>query len=128
MDLKISEKEERLQAEGLVQVYVNDIFDVYPTISTDNFIEDLELLTEDVECFKQEALFASLQQLGSDPLLPSQGVRWAQAMLGEVQSDVLLNDIKNAVQGVSTSCAVVFTSAQGSDGNSYLVYDIKVVL
>ena len=107
---------------------MNDIFDVYPTISTDNFIEDLELLTEDVECFKQEALFASLQQLGSDPLLPSQGVRWAQALLGEVQSDVLLNDIKNAVQGVSTSCAVVFTSAQGSDGNSYLVYDIKVVL
>lgn len=128
MDLKISEKEERLQAEGLVQVYKNDIFDVYPTISEDFYIEDIETLTEETSCLKQEALFGSLQQLGSDPLLPSQGVRWVQAMLGEIQSDVLLNDIKNAVQEVSTSCAVVFTAAQGTDGASYLVYDIKVVL
>ena len=58
-DVKISKKEMRSQPDGMVEVYVPNVFDLYPVMSEDDasIIETVELV-EDVDELEQEALFA----------------------------------------------------------------------
>ena len=129
MDVKISTKETRLQPSGAIQVYVNNIFDLYPTYDdTGLIIEDVEVYTSDAEELQQAALFASVMQRGTDPLNPNQGVRWVEYLAGEISDALLVADIKNAVESVSTSCSVSFGFVTDSvTGNRYMYYVIKVV-
>ena len=129
MDLKISTKERRIQKDGVIDVYVNNVFDLYPTYDeTGLIIENVEALYETAEDLQQAALFASVMQYGSDPLNPTQGVRWAEYLLGEISEAILMADIKNAVELVSTSCAVQFNSVvDQATGEHYMYYVIKVV-
>jgi hypothetical protein len=125
-DVKISKKETREQPEGMVEVYVPNVFDLYPVMSTEDaaYIETVELV-EDADELEQEALFASLCQRGQDPLSLLDGIRWAECSLNEVPIEVLMTDIKSAVTSISSSCTVVFSTVE-IDGVENLSYSIQI--
>jgi hypothetical protein len=126
MDFQVSQKEEISQPDGLVDVYVPDVFDIYPEFAEDGITIINALIVDALEDTKQAALFASVRQRGSDPMNPEAGVRWAETMIGELSPDTLVADIKNAVRSVSTNCTVDFNTVSDANGVSYLTYDIKV--
>jgi len=125
-DVKISQKETRSQPEGMVDVYVPNVFDLYPVMSTEDaaYIETVELV-EDAEELEQEALFASLCQRGQDPLDPFDGVRWAECAIGELPVEIVMTDIKNAVTSISSSCTVTFDTKE-IDGRENLSFNIQI--
>lgn len=127
MDIRVSQKEERLQKDGLIDVYVPDIFDAYLVVSEEDplIIENAEIL-DDKEALQQECLFGTLKQRGSDPVSPDEGVRWAEYVLGEIPVETLLTDIKASVVDVAANCSVDFDIIEGADGLEHLVYEIKV--
>jgi hypothetical protein len=125
-DVKISKKETREQPDGMVEVYVPNVFDLYPVMATEDasIIETVELV-EDADELEQEALFASLCQRGQDPLSLLDGIRWAECSLNEVPIEVLMTDIKSAVTSISSSCTVVFSTVE-IDGVENLSYSIQI--
>lgn len=125
IDLKVSTKETRLQPEGLMDVYVPNVFDLYLIESIDGFIDNCELL-EDKEAIQQEALFTSIKQRGNDPLALEEGVRWAECALGEVPIELVMADIKNAVTEVSNNCSVDFSTVV-MNGKETMSFQIKVL-
>jgi hypothetical protein len=125
MDLKVSQKEKRLQpGVGMVESYVSNVFDLYPVVDG-NDITNVELI-DDAEEIKQSAMFASIRQHGSDPLSPLDGVHWAEALIGEVSPVVLLTEIRSSVKEVSSYADVAFTNRYDTDGVSYLDFMIEV--
>lgn len=127
MDLKVSLKETRLQPEGLVDVYIPDVFEIYPEYDVDGVTILGAPVYDSSEEQQQSSLFASIKQRGSDPINPEQGVQWAECLIGEVDPALLVTQIKQAVRDVSANCDVVFSTRRGTDGVSYLAYEIKVV-
>ena len=125
IDAKVSTKETRLQPEGLVDVYVPNVFDFYLIESDDGYIENCELLGSK-EAVQQEALFASIKQRGNDPLSLEEGVRWAECALGEVPIELVMADIKNEVTSVSTDCSVTFDTVI-MNGNETMSFQIQVL-
>ena len=125
MDFKVSQKEERLQPGGPIQVYIPDVFDLYP-IFNGSEITGCAIL-DGINDIEQGALFASVKQRGSDPLALNDGVRWAECLLGEISSELIVQDIKEAVRAVSTNVNVAFSTVKDANGSSYLMYDIQVV-
>lgn len=125
-DVKISQKETREQPEGMVEVYVPNVFDLYPVMSTEDasIIETVELV-EDAQELEQEALFASLCQRGQDPLSLLDGVRWAECALHELPVEIIMADIKNAVTSLSSSCTVIFNTVD-VDGSENLSFNIQI--
>lgn len=127
MDIKVSIKEERLQPSGPVDVIVSDTFDLYLIMDQDD--PDLIVGAETYEGFnetQQQAYFASVRQLGSDPVDPDVGNRWAEVFMGELDAAALVTDIKNSVQSVSINCSVEFGTRIDAAGNELLNYYIKV--
>lgn len=125
MDLKVSQKEERLQpGVGLIDTYIPDVFELYMDLEDDTILT-VETL-EDADELEQAALFASIRQRGSDPLDTDLGIRWAELMLGEISATVVLAEVKSAVRDVSSNCDVVFETVQDGLGNSTLAYVIQV--
>lgn len=126
MDVKFSQKERRLQKGELVDIFVNDVFDMYPIMAEDGVtILNVETYEGQLET-QQAATFAALKQKGSDPLSPNTGVRWEEVILGELPPDVLITDIREAVASSATTASVVFGTIIDNEGNSYLTFDIKV--
>lgn len=125
MDLKVSQKEKRLQPSvGMVESYVSNVFDLYPVLDG-NDITNVELV-DDTEEIKQSAMFAAIRQRGADPLSPLDGVHWAEALIGEVSPAVLLTEIRSSVKEVSSYADVSFTNRYDTDGVSYLDFMIEV--
>lgn len=126
MDFKVSTKETRLQpGAGMVDVYVPDVFDLF-LIEEDGVITNVEMV-EGSEELIQASLFASVKQMGSDPIDEFDGVRWAEVMLGELSPSVAITEAKAAVRNVSANCVVDFFSTPDENGNELLNYTIKVV-
>ena len=125
MDFKVSQKEERLQPSGPIQVYIPDVFDLYPVFNGSE-ITGVAIL-DGINDIEQGALFASVKQRGSDPLALNEGVRWAECLLGEISSELVIQDIKEAVRMVGNNVNVAFSTVRDSNGSSYLIYDIQVV-
>lgn len=126
MDFKVSTKETRLQpGVGMVDVYVPDVFDLF-LIEEDGVIMNVEMV-DDLSELEQASLFATIKQMGSDPVDPFDGVRWAEVMLGELSPAVAITEAKEAVRNVSTNCVVDFFSTPDENGNELLNYTIKVV-
>ena len=125
-DVKISQKETRSQPEGMVEVYVPNVFDLYPVMSTEDasIIETVEII-EDAQELEQEALFASLCQRGQDPLSLLDGVRWAECALNELPVEIIMAVIKNAVPSLSSSCTVIFNTVD-VDGSENLSFNIQI--
>lgn len=125
MDFKVSKKETRSQPDGMFDILVTDVFDLYPVLEG-NVILDAEIIEDDEELM-QNAMIATIRQRGVDPIEPYRGVRWAQVVLGELMSDALLVDIQAEAKMVSVYVSVIFDTYISPNGESFLSYSIKVV-
>lgn len=125
MDIKFTQKQTIKQKDYLV----SGKFEVYPEFSEDDkYIENIDLLLDDVEDLKQGVTFATLKQKGSDPLDEEEGNRWSEVFLGELPVFSLMADIKNSVHQLSGLCEVEFYTETDEEGNEYLAFENKVVL
>lgn len=112
MDFKVSKKEEMYQPKGLVDVVVEGINDFFLQETTDNngqkWITDVEVLDDFLEEEKDRTVFAVIRQRGQDPMLPDEGVQWAEAMLSEIPMPLLMQQIMDAATAESTYVGVDF--------------------
>ena len=111
-------------AEGMVEVYIPRLFDLYPIMSTKTPLSETVEIIEDAQELEQEALFASLCQKRTRPSFAVDGVRWAECALNELPVEIIMADIKNAVTSLSSSCTVVFNTEV--DGSENLSFNIQI--
>ena len=83
------------------------------------------VLTNDNELVEQAVSLATIWQKGQDPLDVETGVRWSEAMLEEINVIQLMDDITKAVQAVTPSVDVVFSTVTSDNGNQYLKYTLQ---
>ena len=76
---------------------------------------------------EQQCALATIFQKGLDPLDLNDGIRWSEAILEEISSLQLIQDIIEAVARVSSAVSVVFDTVEDDDGRSYLSYRITEV-
>lgn len=127
MDLKVYTKETVKQPQGDAEYFVPNIIDIIPQFTSDTEISGAEILTEDKDCIEQECSLATIWQRGNDLVDTDVGVRWAEALLGEITLIQLMEDIRLAVQNITLDVEVVFSSVMDSDGNERLQYELKAV-
>lgn len=130
MDLKVYQKEEVLQPTGAEEVYVPDIIDLIPKIETVNGVEMLTgcELVDGKDMLEQQCALATIFQKGLDPLDLNDGIRWSEAILEEVSSLQLIQDIIDAVERVTTSVIVVFDTVEDDEGRTFLSYRLQEVV
>lgn len=131
MDVKVYKKEEVLQPQGSEYVYVPDVIDIIPTIEVIDGVETItgceSLEDSSRDLLEQGCSLATIWQRGLDPLDLEDGIRWSEAILEELSSLQLIQDIIEAVASVSTSVQVVFDTVEGEDGRQYLSYRLLEV-
>lgn len=98
---------------------------LYITLMRDQIIS-CELVDENDE-IEQQCALATIFQRGLDPLDLNDGIRWSEAILEELSSLQLIQDIVEAVEKVSTSITVSFDVVEDDNGNSYLSYKLSEV-
>ena len=119
MDFKVSRKEKRWQPKGPVMELVDNVFDLYPIHGNpfdEHIITDIEILTDPADEQLDRAMFAIVKQRGLDPTELDSGVQWAENLLGEVPSALILVQIQQGVhdEGPGVRLTPVIT-AQGTD-------------
>lgn len=100
MDFKVSRKEQRMQPQGAVMVLTDDVFDLFPIRDNKfdpNIITDVEMLDDPNEEMLDRAMFAIVRQKGMDPVDEGEGVQWAEYVIGEVPSALILLQVQQAV-------------------------------
>jgi len=132
VDFKVSRKEKRWQADGPVDVLVDNVCDLYPVFASDpiyagqaiqigqdtitgqdreNIVMDVEIIDDDRAELLDRAMFALMKQRGADPVELNDGVQWAEAVIGEVPPSVILQQVQSAVfeegPGVRATAAVI---------------------
>jgi hypothetical protein len=129
MDVKVYKKEEVLQPSGAEYVYVPDVIDLMPEIEVIDGVEVVKNCTEisERDVLEQQCALATIFQKGLDPLALNDGIRWSEAILEEISSLQLIQDIIEAVENVSTAVAVTFETVEDDNGNSYLAYKLTEV-
>lgn len=132
MDVKVYEKEEVKQPKGTEFVYVPNVIDFILDIKTDTqgneHIASATLITEDKDTVEQECGLATIWQRGLDPLDLDDGVRWSEALLEEITTVQLMDDLTNAVAQVTPTVNVVFDTATTETGQSVLKYTLQAVV
>lgn len=133
MDIKVYKKEEVSQPSGMDYVFVPDIIDLVPVITEDS--EGNEILANAVildenskELVEQECTIATIKQKGLDPLDLEDGIKWSEALLGEVNTIELMQDISDSVTQVTNSLMVTFDTVTDADGHSFLSYRLQEVV
>ena len=129
MDLKVYRKEEVIQPDGILNVVKPDIIDIYPEMLELNNtkLTDASILEDDSEeLLLQECALATIWQRGLDPVEPEDGIRWSQALLGEVNPLQLIEDINNAVESVTNSVIVEVGTVTSINGQEYLSFKLKM--
>lgn len=132
MDIKVYKKEEVSQPQGSEYVFVPDVIDLIPVIETDLSGNEIlagctELNDSDKELLEQQCALATIFQRGLDPLDKEDGIRWSEALLGEINPVQLMDEIQSAVEKTTSSVTVVFEVVTDSNGKSYLSYILKEV-
>lgn len=132
MDIKVYKKEEVSQPQGSEYVFVPDVIDLIPVIETDLSGNEIlagctELNDSDKELLEQQCALATIFQRGLDPLDKEDGIRWSEALLGEINPVQLMDEIQSAVEKTTSSVTVVFEVVTDSNGKSYLSYVLKEV-
>ena len=131
MDLKVYKKETVKQPSGTSYVISPNIIDLYPIITKDEndneIISGAEELTDEGALVEQACAMATIWQKGLDPLDLEEGIRWSEAILGEINVVQLMEDIINAVAEITPTVEVVFNTVTDDNGNSYLQYTLKAV-
>lgn len=129
MDLKVYKKEEVSQPSGTEYILTPDVIDLYPVITTDDLgnekLSNAEILTETNEEIEQLASLSAIWQKGQDPLDLDVGVRWSEALLGEINALQLMEDIRNAVAEVTPTVEVIFDTVTTADGGQFLKFTLQ---
>lgn len=143
MDVKVYKKEEVKQPSGTEYVYVPDVIDIIPelveTESTTDIRNNIRITEEQLynaevlddnssELLEQECALATIWQRGLDPLDLTDGIRWSEVLLEEINGVQLMQDIIDAVSQVSTSVRVTFSTLKDDNGNEYLTYKLSEAL
>lgn len=127
MDFKVYEKEEVLQPEGSQSYYKPNIIDLIPVTDEEGNITSCETVENYSDIIEQATALATIWQRGLDPVDTDVGVRWSEVILGEITITQLMEDIKEAVENVTSNVTVTFTTTKDSDGNSVLKYTLQAV-
>lgn len=127
MDVKVYEKEEVKQPDGRPSenYYVPNITDLIPVLkegSEEGVIDTFAVLDDTAE---QECSLATLWQRGLDPIDPSYGIHWTEALLGEIDAIQIIGEINEAVANTVLGAQVEF-STKNVDGKDIMTYTIKV--
>lgn len=127
MDVKVYQKEEVLQPDGVAEVLTPDIIDLI--IKEENgVITGAEVLDDDVhDLIEQQCALATIFQRGLDPLDLEDGIQWSETLLGEVNVIQLMEQIVEAVNTVSAYVQVDFTSVRTDTGQTVLSYVLREV-
>lgn len=128
MDLKVYRKEEVIQPDGTLNVLKPDIIDIYPDfLETEEKLYNAQILDDNSEeLLLQECALATMWQRGLDPIEPEDGIRWTQALLGEVNPLQLIEDVTNAVENVTNSVAVEVGTVTSINGQEYLSFKLRM--
>lgn len=127
MDVKVYQKEEVLQADGVAEVLTPDIID-FIVIEENGIITGAEILEDDThDLIEQQCALATIFQRGLDPLDLEDGIQWSETLLGEVNVIQLMEQIVEAVNAVSAYVQVDFTSVRTDTGQTVLSYTLREV-
>lgn len=132
MDLRVYTKEvaEQPGKDG-VPYLVPDVIDLQPEYETADdgteYVTSAALTQSDKDVTEQECVLASIWQRGNDPVSPLVGVRWSEALLGELTTVQVMEDIREAVAEVTLNVAVSFESVRTADGRETMAYSFKAV-
>jgi len=146
VDFKVSRKERRWQSDGPIDVLVDNVCDLYPIFAGDpryvdqniqmwqdtitdqdreNILMDVEIIDDAQAELLDRAMFALMKQRGADPAEPDDGIQWAEAVIGEVSSPVILQQIYSAVSkegpGVRAVAGVI-----RNGGRENLVFKVEL--
>lgn len=131
MDVKVYQKEEVKQPEGIIEVFKPSIIDMIPieTVTREGTtIVNFEVLEDgDKELLEQQCALATIFQRGLDPLDLEDGIQWSETLLGEVTPIQLIDQIQSAVAAVTTSVIVEFDTVKDINGNELLVYKLRSI-
>ena len=131
MDVKVYQKEEVKQPEGIIEVFKPSIIDMIPieTVTREGTtIVNFEVLEDgSKELLEQQCALATIFQRGLDPLDLEDGIQWSETLLGEVTPIQLIDQIQSAVASVTTSVIVEFDTVKDINGNELLVYKLRSV-
>jgi len=112
MDFKVSQKEKMLQPKGSVEVITSGINDFFLIEETDLqgqlWIKNIEVLDDFLEEEKDRVVFSVIRQRGQDPMLPNEGVQWAETLLSEIPLPLLMQQITDAAVNESSFVNVSF--------------------
>ena len=129
MDLKVYQKEEVEQPDGNLTIIVPNIIDIIPEIRVsgeEEILTGASVLDSDPrELAEQQVALATIWQKGLDPLALTEGIRWSEAILEEINPMQLMEEIQTAVASITTSMTVGFDTVTDANGNSYLSYTIR---
>lgn len=100
---------------------------LYVTLTEEQIItcELLEDGTKDLT--EQECSLATIFQRGLDPLDMNDGIRWSEAILGEISPVQLMDDITTAVEKTSDTMTVEFDTVTDANNQTYLTYSLKEI-
>ena len=121
-DVKIKDGKLIINSDNII--YKNGI--IYIKI-TENKLYNAQILEDNSEeLLLQECALATIWQRGLDPVEPEDGIRWSQALLGEVNPLQLIEDINNAVENVTNSVIVEVGTVTSINGQEYLSFKLKM--
>ena len=121
-DVKIKDGKLIINSDNII--YENGI--IYIKI-TENKLYNAQILEDNSEeLLLQECALATIWQRGLDPVEPEDGIRWSQALLGEVNPLQLIEDINNAVENVTNSVAVEVGTVTSINGQEYLSFKLRM--
>lgn len=98
---------------------------LYVTLTSDQILT-CELV-DGKDMLEQQCALATIFQKGLDPIDLNDGIRWSEAILEEVSSLQLIQDIIDAVARVSTSVQVIFDTVEDDQGRTFLSYKLQEV-
>ena len=121
-DVKIKDGKLIINSDNII--YENGI--IYIKI-TENKLYNAQILEDNSEeLLLQECALATIWQRGLDPVEPEDGIRWTQALLGEVNPLQLIEDVNNAVENVTNSVIVEVGTVTSINGQEYLSFKLKM--
>lgn len=126
MDIKVYHKETVPQPQGDVDVLLPDVIDIFPVFNSDEESLSNCSTIEDKEEALQAVAMATIFQRGLDPVDRNDGVQWGESLLGEVSVPQLITQLQEAVEKVSSTSSIEFSTIN-VEGKDYLVYKVRAV-
>jgi hypothetical protein len=120
MDIKVSQKEQMMQPNGMVDVITSGINDFFLLERTDDqgqkWITDIEGIDDFLEEEKDRVIFSVLRQRGQDPISIGEGIQWVESMMAEIPVPLLMQQIMDAAtresQYVNVSFETIMVNGQ----------------